>query len=260
MRNTSINLWDHTPRAVIAIGSDYPPDYLLPLHRHRRAQLLYGATGVMQVFTRQGNWVVPPQRAVWIPPQVPHEVRMMGVSTRSLYIEPDALIAPIAEVCQVVSVSPLLRQLLIAAVDMPLEYQQGGRDDALVSLLLYEIAQMPALPLHIPLPEDPRLSALCQAFLHQPDAHDPPWRWAESLYMSLRTFGRFFRKQTGMSFSQWRQRACVVLALARLAAGSSVTQVALELGYESSAAFSAMFRRVLGLAPSAYLGAPPKGL
>ncbi len=127
MRNIAIDSLDHTPRSVIAIGTDYPPDYLLPLHSHRRAQLLYGATGVMQVFTRQGNWVVPPQRAVWIPPQVAHEVRMMGVSTRSLYIEPDALIAPIAEVCQVVSVTPLMRQLLMAAVDMPLVYQQEGR-------------------------------------------------------------------------------------------------------------------------------------
>ncbi|VTR55576.1 transcriptional activator FtrA [Serratia fonticola] len=109
--------------------------------------------------------------------------------------------------------------------------------EPLVALLLHEIAQMQALPLHIPLPEDPRLSALCQAFLRQPDAHAPPGLWAASLYMSLRTFSRFFRKQTGMSFSQWRQRACVVLALARLAAGNSVTQVAIELGYESSAAF-----------------------
>lgn len=160
MRNTSIDSLDHTPSAVIAIGTDYPPDYLLPLHSHRRAQLLYGATGVMQVFTRQGNWVVPPQRAVWIPPQVAHEVRMMGVSTRSLYIEPDALIAPITEVCQVVSVTPLMRQLLMAAVDMPLVYQQEGRDGALVALLLHEITQMQALPCIFPCRKIPG-SALC---------------------------------------------------------------------------------------------------
>lgn len=63
--------------------------------------------------------------------------------------------------------------------------------------------------------------------------------------MSIRTFSRFFRAQTGMPFSQWRQRACVVLALALLAEGCSVTQVAMEMGYDSSAAFSTMFRRVL---------------
>ncbi|WP_250547945.1 helix-turn-helix domain-containing protein, partial [Serratia marcescens] len=77
--------------------------------------------------------------------------------------------------------------------------------------------------------------------------------WAPRLYMSIRTFSRFFRAQTGLPFSQWRQRACVVLALALLAEGRSVTQVAMEMGYDSSAAFSTMFRRVLGQAPSSYL-------
>lgn len=58
MRNVRIDDIDHVTRAVIAIGTDYPPGHLLPMHSHRRAQLLYGATGVMHVFTQQGNWVV----------------------------------------------------------------------------------------------------------------------------------------------------------------------------------------------------------
>lgn len=91
MRNVSINLLDDTPRVVVAIGTDYSHGHLLPFHTHRRTQLLYGATGVMQVSTHDGNWVVPPQRAVWIPPGVAHEVVMLGVSTRSLYIEPGAV-------------------------------------------------------------------------------------------------------------------------------------------------------------------------
>ncbi|EMW1016216.1 helix-turn-helix transcriptional regulator [Serratia marcescens] len=253
MRNVRIDDIDHVTRAVIAIGTDYPPGHLLPMHSHRRAQLLYGATGVMHVFTQQGNWVVPPQHAVWLPPQMPHAVRMVGVTTRSLYLEPGALPAERPQVCQVVSVTPLMRQLLMAAVDMPLEYEREGRDGALAALLLHELARLQPLPLHIPLPADPRLGELCHAFLQHPDAHDSAQRWAPRLYMSIRTFSRFFRAQTGLPFSQWRQRACVVLALALLAEGRSVTQVAMEMGYDSSAAFSTMFRRVLGQAPSSYL-------
>ncbi len=90
MRNSHIDLHDRLDRAVVAIGNDYPPGHLLPAHTHRRAQLLYGATGVMHVVTRDGNWVVPPQRAVWIPAGVAHQVRMQDVSTRSAYIEPGA--------------------------------------------------------------------------------------------------------------------------------------------------------------------------
>lgn len=222
------------------------------MHRHRRAQLLYGATGVMQVSTAEGNWVVPPQRAVWIPPGVAHEVLMLGVSTRSLYIEPAAVTDMDAR-CQVISVSPLMRQLLMEAVELALDYDEAGRDGALINLLLHELLRSAHLPLHLPLPQDPRLLGLCQAFLQRPDAHVSPAQWAAQLHTSLRSFNRLFSQQTGLSFSRWRQQACVMSALSRLAVGNSVTRIALDLGYDSPAAFSTMFRRVLGHAPSAWL-------
>jgi quercetin dioxygenase-like cupin family protein len=86
-----LDSFDATDRPVLAIGTDYPPGTLLHTHSHRRAQFLYGATGVMEVGTDDGAWVVPPQRGVWIPAGKPHRVRMLGVSTRSLYIEPRAV-------------------------------------------------------------------------------------------------------------------------------------------------------------------------
>lgn len=252
MRNGSIDVLDATPRAVVAIGTDYPHGYLLPLHRHRRAQLLYGATGVMKVSTQDGNWVVPPQQAVWIPPGVAHEVLMLGVSTRSLYLEP-AVITGMDSRCQVIGVSPLMRQLLIEAVELVPDYDEAGRDGALVQLLLHELLRSAPLPLHLPLPKEPRLLGLCQIFLAKPDAHASPVQWAAQLHVSLRSFNRLFRQHTSLSFSQWRQQACVLSALSRLAVGDSVTRIALDLGYDSPAAFSTMFRRILGQAPSAWL-------
>lgn len=146
-----------------------------------------------------------------------------------------------------------MRQLLMEAVELPLEYDEAGRDGALVSLLLHELARATHLPLHIPLPEEPRLLELCLTFLQRPDVHQSPVQWAQQSHLSLRTFSRHFRQQTDLSFVQWRQRACVVQALARLASGASVTRIALDLGYENPAAFSSMFRRVLGQSPSTYL-------
>ncbi|UVL39143.1 helix-turn-helix transcriptional regulator [Pseudomonas sp. B21-040] len=253
MRNVSIDLLDDTPRPVVAIGTDYSHGHVLPRHTHRRAQLLYGATGVMQVSTHDGNWVVPPQRAVWIPPGMAHEVLMLGVSTRSAYIEPAAV--DLGDRCQVISVSPLMRHLLMEAVEIPLTYDEAGRDGALIDLLLHELARSTHLPLHIPLPVDARLLGLCQAFLQHPNAHQSPQQWADQLHISLRTFNRLFRQQTDLSFSQWRQRACVVLALSRLASGTAVTRIAVDFGYDSPAAFSTMFRRVLGQLPSVWMEA-----
>ncbi|WP_413731595.1 AraC family transcriptional regulator [Sodalis sp. RH20] len=253
MYNIAINDVDHVARPVVAIGTDYPRGFFLPAHRHRRAQLLYGASGVMHVRTRTGSWIVPPQHAVWVPPEMEHSVRFEGVSTRSLYIEPES-VRPLFAIdrCRIVTVSPLLRQLLIEAVAVTPLYDPAGRDGQLINLLLHELALMPGVPFDIPLPEDARLLALCRQFLEHPTIHQPPEEWAARFFMSISTFRRFFRQQTGMACAQWRRRACVVLALARLADGEPVTAIAFDLGYESSAAFATMFRRELGHAPSIY--------
>ncbi|NGE23877.1 AraC family transcriptional regulator, partial [Klebsiella pneumoniae] len=121
MRNIPLKSVDNIARDVIALGTDYLPDTLLEYHAHRRAQFLYPATGLIEVSTADGEWVIPPSCGVWIPEQVAHETRMLNVSTRSLYIEPAAKPRHTVS-CEVVSVSPLLRQLLLEAVDIPAEY------------------------------------------------------------------------------------------------------------------------------------------
>ena len=254
MRNLHIDTVDALPRSVVAIGTDYPPDTLLATHSHRRAQFLYGATGLMEVGTDDGAWVVPPLSGVWIPAGRPHRVRMLGVRTCSVYIEPEDA-ARAARQCEVLHVAPLLRQLLLEAVDVPADYDTEGRDGLVMRLLLQELARAPALPLHAPLPRMPGLAALCARFLRAPDIRATPAHWAQQLHTSPRSFTRLFRRETGLSFGAWRRQACLMAALSRLAAGASVTTVALELGYESPGAFSTMFRRQLGRAPSTFLAA-----
>lgn len=252
MRNIKIDEVDELDRDVVALGNDYTQGFTLSSHKHRRAQLLYGATGLMYVSTHDGEWVVPPQHAVWIPPDTTHAVRFMGVTTRSLYIEPACVMGSIKHRrCVVISVSPLLRQLLLEAVDLPPLYE-SARDRVLVELLLLELAAMPVREFDIPLPRHPALLALCQAFLIAPSVHDPAERWARALFMSASTFRRLFLREIGMSFSAWRQRACVVRALALLITGRPVFDVALSLGYDNASSFATMFRRVMGQTPSFY--------
>lgn len=252
VRNASAPDYEATPRAVVAIGNDYPDGHVIPPHRHRRSQLLFGATGVMMVRTEQGRWVVPPERAVWIPGGVTHDVRPIGpVSVRSVYVEPDA-IAGLPTECRVVGVSPLMRSLLLEAVDLPLEYDLDSRAGLVMALILQEIGRMPVLPLNLPLPAHAALAARCRHFLEGPTPHDTIDDWCGALGMSRRAFTRLFRRETGLSLSAWRQQACLFAALPRLAAGEPVTVVALDLGYDSAAAFGTMFKRLLGAPPSRY--------
>jgi AraC-like DNA-binding protein len=253
LRNIALDTVDATPRPVLAIGTDYPHGAELPPHTHRRAQFLYGMTGLMEVETADGAWVVPPHAGVWVPAGARHAVRMVGVATRSLYIEPAAAPRP-AAICEVLTVSPLLHQLLLSAAELPALYDQAGRDGALIGLILHELAAAPVLPVFAPLPPDPRLGALCREILRAPDLRIRPDDIARRLAMSPRSFTRFFRSQTGLSFGAWRRQACLMAALSRLAAGQPVTTVALDLGYDSPAAFSTMVRRLLGRPPSALAG------
>lgn len=252
MRNVPLNSVDAVARPVLAIGTDYPPGTLLDTHTHRRAQVLYGMSGVMEVETDDGAWAIPPYSGVWIPAGKRHRVRMQGVSTRSLYIEPAAAPRP-ADHCEALVISPLLHQLLLASADMPALYDEDGRDGALAQLLLHEVRQTQTMPLFAPIPQDRQLARLCKAFLKSPSIQATPQMWAQRLHKSLRTFTRFFHQQTGMSFGAWRQQACLLAALPRLSAGQSVTQVALDLGYDSPSAFSTMFKRRLGKTPMNFI-------
>jgi AraC-like DNA-binding protein/mannose-6-phosphate isomerase-like protein (cupin superfamily) len=241
-----------TPRPVVSRGHEYPSSYELAAHRHHRGQLLYASAGTVAVTTPHGAWLAPSERAVWIPATTPHSVRMIGtVSTRSVYIEPAAAVS-LGDVCRVLAVSPLLRALLVAAVDVPREYDLDGRDGMLMSLLVAEVGRAATIPLALPLPTEPRLAARCARFLEHPRMTETIDDWADGLGIHRRSFTRLFRGETGTSFAQWRQQACLLAALPRLGAGEAVTTVALDLGYESSTSFSTMFRRALGKPPSHY--------
>ncbi|WP_157215834.1 AraC family transcriptional regulator [Flavisphingomonas formosensis] len=243
---------EHVPRPVVGVGNEYPPSFELAEHRHQRGQFLYAARGVVAVSTPEGAWVAPPERGVWIPGGTPHSVRMVGaVQTRSVLIDPAASGA-LGPACRVVGISPLLRQLLVAASEVPVEYEEAGRDGLVMQLLVAEIERAPLIPLAVPFPASPALVARCHAFLEEPRANDTIDAWADALAMNRRRFTRLFRRETGMSFAEWRQQACLSVALPRLAAGDPVTAIALDLGYDSPASFSTMFRRVLGVPPSRY--------
>jgi AraC-like DNA-binding protein len=251
MLNVPLADVDQVDRAVLAIGTDYPADTLLTAHVHRRAQFLYGMSGLMEVETDDGAWVIPPFSGVWIPAGKRHQVLMRGVSTRSLYIEPRISVRDTTQ-CLALVVSPMLHQLLLASAQVPALYHQEGRDGDLMRLILHELSAAQSLPLFAPLPQDKRLAELCRTFLTEPSITLPADTWANAMSCSPRTFSRIFRQQTGLSFGEWRQQACLMAAVMRLAAGISVTRIALELGYDSTSAFSTMFHRRMGRTPSSY--------
>jgi AraC-like DNA-binding protein len=149
--------------------------------------------------------------------------------------------------------SAFVRGLILEVIDLPAEYDLQGRSGALMALLQHEMRRLPILPLSLPFPKHPALARQCRQFLLHPSPHQTIDEWTDTLGMSRRTFTRFFRREVGLSFVTWRQQACLVAALPRLVGGEPITAVAIDLGYDNPAAFTTMFKRMLGAPPRAYL-------
>lgn len=240
------------PRPLIALADEYKAGFVDPRHSHRRAQLLYATSGVMSVTTDTGSFIIPPQRAIWIPAGAEHEVSCRGpVSLRTLYIEPE--VAPhLPSGCCVIEVVELLRALIVESMRFDREYNQDGREGRIVQFLLDELATVPVERLHACMPQDPRLQRVCRAILAEPSRDDGLDHWASLAGMGRRTLTRRFRQEIGMSLVAWRQHVRLLDALARLATGQPVTTVAFDVGYESLSAFTTVFQKTFGMPPSRY--------
>ncbi len=221
-------------------------------HSHRQAQLLYAVSGVISLTTDSGTWVVPPSRAVWLPPHLEHVTAShTSVQFRSLLIDPDGRDA-LPKECMVVEVTPLLRELILRLAGLVDKPDHKEIADAVIRLLLLEITFLPAQPLKLPLPKHPALAAFCETLLGDLASTISIEEAANGLHMSRATLMRLFQRETGLSFGRWRQQARMLKALALLAEGRTILDVALDCGYESPSAFSAMFRRSLGRSPRDY--------
>ena len=112
--------------------------------------------------------MVPPGRGVWLPAGTQHALRITGsVAARTLFIDPLAR-ADLPATCQIVQISPLLRELILSALSLPESYSPGSRDERVYELILDELRIMPVLPFHLPEPESKPLRQLCRQIRQSP--------------------------------------------------------------------------------------------
>lgn len=239
--------------ALTVYVKDYPHGTVELPHAHDCAQLVHALSGVVRVETDAGVWMVPPNRGLWLPARTAHSLRAIGlVQARTLFVDPWAR-ADLPESCGVVAISPLVKALIVAAIDIQMPPPRGGREERVVELLLDELRLLPVLGFHLPTPSSPELQRLCQTVSER---IDHPWTVADAAHMlgvSERTVSRQFQRETQVSFVEWLRTQRLLLALEQLALGVSVLDVALAVGYDSPSAFSAMFRNRMGSSPSEYV-------
>ena len=238
------------------VARDYRKGVRLGTHMHREAQLVYAAKGTMQVTTPKGRWLVPPDRAVWVPARLEHSIDVLAdIQMRTLYFDLAWLKreqrSKSLEAEFVVRVSRLLHETILALFD--------GRNDAertevLVRLALLELHEAEDSATFIPLPHEPRCRRAANIVLGDPTGLHEIEALAHEVGTSARTLSRLFSSETQLSFKSWCQRARIAAAIEKLSTETnvSVKQLAADLGYASVPAFSHAFRQVTGKTPTEF--------
>ncbi|MBM4206427.1 MAG: AraC family transcriptional regulator, partial [Gammaproteobacteria bacterium] len=207
----------------------------------------------MTVTSPQATWMVPPGRAVWIPADVEHSIRMWGtVAMRSVYFRQDAGVRTAA--CRVISVAPLLRELILRSVDLAGLDSRELAEQQIAALILHEVERSEDGPLQLPMPSDGRARKAAEAVLRDPSQKWTAAEIAHKAGLSERTLERTFSAGTGMSFGVWRQKARLLESLRVLVETQSVTEAAFEAGYSSVSAYIAAFRQTFGYTPGSLTG------
>lgn len=240
---------DDAPRPIAAMAKTWAADERIPLHIHRRGQLLHAVSGIMRVETAETAWIVPPARALWLPPELPHSITMRSrLEMRTIYID-RATCGTLQRQPVLLEISRLLRELILALLEEPVAYDEDGRGGIVARLMLTELARLREGRLEVPMPRDARALRVARALLENSSIDHDLDRWAVEAGASRRTLARLFRSETGLGFAEWRARLRSIDGLARLADGASVAETAASVGYASPSAFSAMIRRTFGSPP-----------
>lgn len=243
---------ESVPRPVVLRGQNYELGISTEVHVHGRSQLVLAESGTMIVSAGSGIWAVPPHRAVWIPAGVEHSVQSnRPVEVRSIFVDPMRT-TRLSECCMV-SVTPLLRELILYAIKLPRLYAIGSPEERIMTVLLEQLEAAPLAPLYLPIPRDRRLRRIALALLENPADNRSAIEWGKEVGASSRTLSRLFPAETGMSFRRWQQNARILEALRRLSVGETVSNVAIDVGYESPSAFVLMFKRIMGTTPGQFL-------
>ncbi len=244
---------DAEQQRVLARQVDMLPGRQGRFHSHTWYQLMYASQGVLNVEVSGQTMVVPPQRAVWIPPECEHRTYTPnGAQFRSLYFRPDQVVS-LGQSSQVFSITNLTRELILAIVkrcDIDMPWQQ--KDFNLLTVLLDQLSAQPQASLSLLVPQDPRLDALVKALQLNPANDLSIEQWACKLGVSSRTLARIFVSETGVGFREWRQRLRLQHSLTLLEQEMPVTQVALDVGYTSPSAFAHAFQKFFSCSPRDY--------
>ncbi len=220
-------------------------------HVHPTHQLAWAERGVLSISAGDTTWALPPTRALWIPAGVRHTTAAAAATAmHSLYLRPERTPAGFTWTT-VLAVAPLLAALIGHLGRAELGDAERARAEA---VLFDQLVPAPVASVELALPSDQRARRVADALLADPADDRGGAALARLAGTSPRTLPRLFHEATGCGLGEWRLRARIRAALELLATDMPVSVVSRRVGYRTSSAFVAAFRKVLGTTPAQIFG------
>src|ERR687887_979068 len=138
---------------IVIATARLPGGVAFDWHEHPVHQLAWADTGVLTVATAEGTWVLPPNRALWIPAGVRHALGSTGRAlARNTYFKPRT--CPVEWTSPtVIRVGDLLGHLIVHLASANLTDGARRHAEAVVVDLL---EPLDATTITVPLPADDR--------------------------------------------------------------------------------------------------------
>lgn len=229
-------------------------DLVTGWHHHDLHQVEYALSGVAEVETKTGHYLLPPQQAMWIPAGLEHTTTLCGVRSVSVFFEPDMVTAS-GERARVLAAAPVIREMITYGLRWPITRPVSDeRADAFFTVLadlLVEWLDQEA-PLWLPTSDDPLVAEVMEhTRTNLRDASEQSV--CRTVGISERTLRRRFAATAGLTWRTYLCQARLLRASALLAdPAMSVLDVSVAVGFDSPSAFTRAFRNHTGESPSAY--------
>ena len=247
-----LSIFKSLPTFVYMKAKEMPCYSEITEHKHNWDQLIYALEGVLEIKTESESYIIPSHQAVWIPSNKLHSISTInGARLSSVHIS-TGVINTLSNDIKVLKVNALAKILIATASSFEIDSPLSAEELRLLQVLVDQINNFKETALRLPLSNDPLLLPILDWQQLYPDENRSLNYWSNELGASSKTIARRFETELGMSFTLWREQLKLHTAIHWLNEKRPVTQIALDLGYQSLSAFIHMFKKNMGETPGKF--------
>ena len=241
------------PRPALGLHKHLRQGENLPSHSHVRGQLFAMRQGSMAVITKDRAYVLPPHRALWIPPGEEHACsHLEQAQMRTLYLD-QSLSCRLPARTTMVTLSGLLNELIETVLNLSSDPDRVHEVARLIEVIIDQFRGNIGHALSLKMPSSPKVRMVAEAMMKRENSELPLEHLARLAGFSLRSLERKFKQETGLTLRGYRSQVRIMWAIELLTMGNSITETSIMLNYENPSSFTHAFKKSVGVAPREFV-------